>query len=221
MILFLLGQGGNFHLLQAKKSRPPLVTSPPQDAALLKRPLRPFLPFARLGGLKARWAGPTQWPRPSLWLRPTTSPLRPSALGAGMRQPRDLTSGRGSPELTARTPARRLSPQLDLGATAEGRGVRIVAGGWRPFRSADRPPPLPAYPRHRPLFSLCPASSRRRRGRRGGERGHPCARLSQGLAAAPPSPHPELQRAAAAAAAAPRIRATRGRRRPPRAMGLG
>ncbi|VTJ83042.1 Hypothetical predicted protein, partial [Marmota monax] len=34
----------------------------------------------------------------------------------------------------------------DRGAAAEGRGVRYVAGGGRPFRSADRPPPLRAFP---------------------------------------------------------------------------
>ncbi|KAJ8784438.1 hypothetical protein J1605_008282 [Eschrichtius robustus] len=51
-----------------------------------------------------------------------------------------------------------------------GGGVRYVAGGGRPFRSAKRPPPLPTYPCCPPLFSPCsgytpPPRAPRRRAR--------------------------------------------------------
>lgn len=89
----------------------------------------------------------------------------------------------------ARSPARRLSPQRDPGATAEGRGVRFVAGGGRPFRSADRPPPLPAYPCHPPLFSLCPGCTPPPRAPRRRARTPLCpARPGPGRGASLPSP---------------------------------
>lgn len=94
---------------------------------------------------------------------------------------------RESPARGARSSARAPAlPAAWSGRHRGGEGVRYVAGAGWPFRSADRPSPLPASPCRPPLFSLCPAA---RRGR-GGERGRLCAGLDPGLAAAPPSPHP-------------------------------
>lgn len=105
-------------------------------------------------------------------------PDGPSALGAGMRQSRDLTSGAGvlSSRGAPRVPAG--PPRSVTGRRGRGEGVRFVADGGRPFLRADRPPPppLPVFRAALPCsFLPCPAARRRRRRRRA-ERERPCSR---------------------------------------------
>ncbi|XP_029400620.1 uncharacterized protein LOC115065093 [Mus pahari] len=112
---------------------------------------------SRLGGLGAprrRGGGRDR--------RVAPPPDGPSALGAGMRQSRDLTSGAGvlSSRGAPRVPAG--PPRSVTGRRGRGEGVRFVADGGRPLRSTDRPPPA-GLPRRAPLFSPCPAARRLRR----------------------------------------------------------
>lgn len=82
-------------------------------------------------------------------------PDGPSAIGAGMRQSRDLTSGAGV--LSSRGAPRVLAgpPRSVTGRRGRGEGVRFVADGGRPLLHADRPPSSPAgLLRRAPLFVL-------------------------------------------------------------------
>lgn len=113
-----------------------------------------------LGGLGARRR------RSGRDRRVAPPPDGPSALGAGMRQSRDLTSGAGvlSSRGAPRVPAG--PPRSVTGRRGRGEGVRFVADGGRPLRRADRPSSPVGLPSRAPLFSPCPAARRRRRRRR-------------------------------------------------------
>lgn len=146
-------------------------------------------------------------------------PDGPSAIGAGMRQSRDLTSGAGV--LSSRGAPRVLAgpPRSVTGRRGRGEGVRFVADGRRPLLRADRPPLLPrraSAPRS--LVRSCPAPLHAAAaGADERSANAPAPGAARSPTAAAPSPQSESRRVAAA----PRARATRGRRRWPRAMGLG
>jgi hypothetical protein len=125
-----------------------------------------------LGCLTGRWAGPSRSSAPYPALLTSLQP--PLALGAGMRQSRDLTSGAGVPSL------RRALPCLPAGSLRSviARRGQGEGGSLRRRRreavSECRTPPSPAGLACRPaLFSPCRAARRRRRGRRQAERGRP------------------------------------------------
>lgn len=151
--------------------------------------------FTPLGGKRRGGGrGPKPPPRPHDLGPPLTSPLRLTALGAGMRQSRDLTSGAGVPSSPRALPCLPAGSPRSLvwAPQRRGGGVRfatsLAAGG----RFEVLTTPLPCLPPPAALPCSCSAlAALRRRGRSGGERGRPCAGLGPGPAAAPPSTHSE------------------------------
>lgn len=91
-----------------------------------------------------------------------SSPRRPSALGAGLRLSRDLTSGAGVPSSPRASPPSGSPRSVLRSPQPRGGGYRYVAGGERPSpvqtAPLPRPPPLAALP-----CSRFASAARRRR----------------------------------------------------------